>query len=36
MGWLIFGLLLCLLCTVGMTTHETSGWDDEVINFQFY
>jgi hypothetical protein len=25
MGWLIFGLLLCLLCTVGMTTEETSG-----------
>ena len=25
MGWLIFGLLLCLLSTVGMTTHEISG-----------
>lgn len=25
MGWLISGLLFCLLCTVGMTTHETSG-----------
>ncbi len=25
MGWLIFGLLFCLLCTVGMTTQETSG-----------
>ena len=25
MGWLIFGLLLCLLCTVEMTTQETLG-----------
>ena len=25
MSGLIFGLLLCLLCTVEMTTQETSG-----------
>ena len=25
MGWLIFGLLLCLLCTVDMTTQDISG-----------
>ena len=25
MGWLIFGLLLCLLCAISMTTQETSG-----------
>ena len=25
MGWLIFGLLLCLLCTVGMSTRYISG-----------
>lgn len=25
MGWLIFGLLVCLLCTVGMITQDISG-----------
>lgn len=25
MGWLIFGLLLCLLCTVGMSSLGISG-----------
>lgn len=25
MGWLIFRLLLCLLCTVGMSTRGISG-----------
>ena len=25
MWWLIFGLVFCLLCTIGMTTTELSG-----------
>ncbi|MEG2307234.1 MAG: hypothetical protein RSB94_07840 [Erysipelotrichaceae bacterium] len=25
MSWLLFGLFLCLLCTIGMNTKEVSG-----------
>lgn len=25
MGWMLFGLFFCLLCTIGTTTEGTSG-----------